>query len=114
MPIYEYRCTACQHTFEVKQKFSDPPVKKCPECRKGKVEKLLSAPGLLFKGTGWYVTDYANESRKKSMEKEKSASGNGGDKSSEKAETKAEKAETKTEKAETKSGGGSKKGKGSD
>ena len=102
MPIYEYRCTACQHTFEVMQKFSDPPVKKCPEC-KGKVEKLLSAPGLLFKGTGWYVTDYANASRKKSMEAEKSASGNGGDKSSEKKEAKAEKAETKKSETSTKS-----------
>ena len=101
MPIYEYRCTDCQHTFEVRQKFSDPPVKKCPRC-KGKVEKLLSAPGLLFKGTGWYVTDYS-DSRKKAMEKEKSAAGNGGDKPAEKSETKAEK------KPETKSEGGTKK-----
>ena len=89
MPIYEYRCTVCEHTFEVMQKVSDPPVKKCPEC-KGKVEKLLSAPGLLFKGTGWYVTDYASPARKKAMEAEKSASGNGGGKPSEKAETKSE------------------------
>ena len=96
MPIYEYRCAACEHTFEVMQKFSDRPVKKCPKC-KGKVEKLLSAPGLLFKGTGWYVTDYANQSRKKSMEAEKSASGNGGGKSSDKAEAKSEKTETKSE-----------------
>ena len=87
MPIYEYRCAACGHTFERMQKFSDPPVKKCPEC-KGKVEKLLSAPGLLFKGTGWYVTDYASPSRKKAMEAEKGTSGNGGDKSSDKADTK--------------------------
>ncbi|HYB72632.1 MAG TPA: FmdB family zinc ribbon protein [Candidatus Sulfotelmatobacter sp.] len=98
MPIYEYRCTACQHTFEVMQKFSDRPVKKCPQC-KGKVEKLLSAPGLLFKGSGWYVTDYANASRKKSMEAEKGASGNGGDKSSEKKEAKAEKTDAKSGKS---------------
>lgn len=96
MPIYEYRCAACEHTFEVMQKFSDPPVKRCPKCKR-KVEKLLSAPGLLFKGTGWYVTDYANPSRKKSMEAEKSASGNGGGKSSDKAEAKSEKTETKSE-----------------
>lgn len=96
MPIYEYRCTGCGHTFEVMQKFSDRPVKKCPEC-KGKVEKLLSAPGLLFKGTGWYVTDYANPSRKKAMEAEKSGSGNGGGKPSEKAEAKAGKTEAKSE-----------------
>ena len=99
MPIYEYRCAACEHTFEVRQRFSDPPVKRCPKC-KAKVEKLISAPGLLFKGTGWYVTDYANQSRKKSMEAEKSASGNGGDKRSDKAEAKSDKAETKSDKAE--------------
>lgn len=102
MPIYEYRCTACQHTFEVMQKFSDPPVKKCPAC-KGKVEKLLSAPGLLFKGSGWYVTDYANESRKKAMEAEKGAVGNGGGKESDKAE--------KGEKTDKAGEGKSKKGK---
>lgn len=84
MPIYEYRCTKCGHTFERRQKFSDPPVAKCPEC-KGKVEKLLSPPGLLFKGTGWYVTDYS-DSRKKAAAAEKGASDNGGAKSSEKAE----------------------------
>ena len=84
MPIYEYRCTKCGHTFERMQKFSDRPVAKCPEC-KGKVEKLLSPPGLLFKGTGWYVTDYS-ESRKKAADAEKKASENGGAKTSEKAE----------------------------
>ncbi len=98
MPIYEYRCGACEHTFEVMQKFSDPPVKRCPKC-KGRVEKLLSAPGLLFKGTGWYVTDYANAARKKSMEAEKGVSGNGGEKSSEKTEAKPEKKDTKPESA---------------
>ncbi len=100
MPIYEYRCTVCEHTFEVMQKFSDPPVKKCPEC-KGKVEKLLSAPGLLFKGTGWYVTDYANESRKKSMEAEKGGSGNGGGKTAEKTDAKPEKTDVKSKSKES-------------
>jgi putative FmdB family regulatory protein len=101
VPIYEYRCAACEHTFEVRQKFSDPPVKKCPKCHKAKVEKLLSPPGLLFKGTGWYVTDYANASRKKAMEAEKGAPGNGGTKSAEKPETKPEaKAEKKEAKPE--------------
>ena len=113
MPIYEYRCAACEHTFEVMQKFSDPPVKRCPKC-KGRVEKLLSAPGLLFKGTGWYVTDYATESRKKSMEAEKSASGNGGGKSSDKPEAKSETTETKSEKTKAKSEGAPKKTKSSD
>ena len=58
MPLYEYQCTKCKHTFEKIQKFSDPPVTKCPKCG-GKVEQLLSAPAIQFKGAGWYVNDYA-------------------------------------------------------
>jgi len=61
VPLYEYQCTKCQHRFEKIQKFSDPPVTKCPECG-GKVEQLLSAPAIQFKGAGWYVTDYAKKS----------------------------------------------------
>ncbi len=101
MPIYEYRCTKCGHTFERMQKFSDPPVTKCPEC-KGKVEKLLSPPGLLFKGSGWYVTDYS-DSRKKAAAAEKGAAENGGGKASDKAEKSPEKAERNPEKAEKRS-----------
>lgn len=58
MPLYEYECTACGHRFEVIQKFSDPPVDKCPQCGQA-VERLISSPAIQFKGTGWYVTDYA-------------------------------------------------------
>jgi putative FmdB family regulatory protein len=72
VPIYEYECDACNHRFEVIQKVSDKPVRKCVLCR-GKVHKVLSAPGLLFKGSGWYVTDYANPERKRAMEAEKKA-----------------------------------------
>ena len=61
MPLYEYECTACHKHTEKIQKFSDPPVKKCPECG-GPVEQLLSAPIVQFKGSGWYVTDYASKS----------------------------------------------------
>lgn len=60
MPLYEYECRKCGHRFERIQKFSDPLVKKCPECG-GKVEQLLSAPAVQFKGSGWYVTDYARK-----------------------------------------------------
>lgn len=60
MPIYEYVCKKCHHKFEKIQKFSDPRVKKCPECR-GPVEQALHAPAVQFKGTGWYVTDYARK-----------------------------------------------------
>lgn len=61
MPLYEYQCKRCGHRFEKIQKFSDKPIKKCPECG-GVVEQLLSAPAVQFKGSGWYVTDYARKS----------------------------------------------------
>jgi len=61
MPLYEYQCKKCGHRFEKIQKFSDKPVKKCPECG-GVVEQTISAPAVQFKGSGWYVTDYARKS----------------------------------------------------
>jgi len=61
MPLYEYRCEACEHRFEVIQKYSDSPIAVCPVCGQGPVEKLLSSPAIQFKGTGWYITDYARK-----------------------------------------------------
>lgn len=61
MPLYEYQCKKCGHRFEKIQKFSDKPIKKCPECG-GPVEQTISAPAVQFKGSGWYVTDYAKKS----------------------------------------------------
>ena len=61
MPLYEYECEKCGHRFEKIQKFSDKMVKKCPECG-GRVEQMISAPAVQFKGSGWYVTDYAKKS----------------------------------------------------
>jgi putative FmdB family regulatory protein len=61
MPLYEYECKKCGHRFEKIQKFSDRMVKKCPDCG-GQVEQMISAPAVQFKGTGWYVTDYAKKS----------------------------------------------------
>jgi len=61
MPLYEYQCKKCGHRFEKIQKFSDKMVKKCPECG-GVVEQMISAPAVQFKGSGWYVTDYAKKS----------------------------------------------------
>jgi len=58
MPLYEYQCTKCKHRFERIRKFSDRPITKCPECG-SKVEQLISAAAVQFKGSGWYVTDYA-------------------------------------------------------
>ena len=61
MPLYPYRCTQCGHRFEKIQRFSAEPVRVCPKCG-GAVERLLTAPGLQFKGSGWYVNDYAPKS----------------------------------------------------
>ena len=60
MPLYPYRCTACEHRFEKIQSFSAPPLKKCPKCG-GALERPLTAPGLQFKGSGFYVNDYASK-----------------------------------------------------
>lgn len=62
MPIYEYRCNACNEVFELQRKFSDPPVDECPSCNKGPVEKLVSKNSFALKGSGWYRTDYAGKS----------------------------------------------------
>ncbi|MGC1449100.1 MAG: FmdB family zinc ribbon protein [Candidatus Sulfotelmatobacter sp.] len=61
MPLYEYECKKCGHRFEKIQLYSDKMVKKCPECG-GQVEQMISAPAVQFKGSGWYVTDYAKKS----------------------------------------------------
>lgn len=82
MPLYEYECTKCHHRFERIQKFSDPHVKSCPNCA-GKVEMVVSAPAVQFKGSGWYVTDYAKKSGSSS-----SSSSNGSDKSEKKEDAK--------------------------
>lgn len=62
MPLYEYKCLKCGRLTEKIESVAGPHLKKCPHCG-GKVESLLSAPALQFKGTGWYVTDYAGKSR---------------------------------------------------
>jgi putative FmdB family regulatory protein len=61
MPLYEYQCDACGSQFELIRKFSDPPVQVCPACGADGVRKLLSSPAFQFKGSGWYVTDYARK-----------------------------------------------------
>jgi putative FmdB family regulatory protein len=60
MPLYEYQCESCNTRFERIQKFSDPPIETCPSCA-GTVRKLLSSPAIQFKGSGWYITDYAKK-----------------------------------------------------
>ena len=58
MPLYEYQCKRCSHRFEKIEKVSGPHAKKCPKCG-GRVERLAASPAIQFKGSGWYVTDYA-------------------------------------------------------
>ena len=65
MPLYEYRCESCEHQFETIQKFSDPHVSVCPKCGGGPVVKLISSPAFTFKGTGFYITDYARKDQGK-------------------------------------------------
>lgn len=79
MPLYEYRCLKCGSHFEKIQKFSDPPVATCEKCG-GKVERLLSSPAIQFKGSGWYVTDYARKSPPESTAKTGGSSDGKGDK----------------------------------
>lgn len=62
MPLYEYECGSCGHRFERIQKFSDPPETTCPKCG-GELHKLMGAPAMKFKGSGWYVTDYAGKDK---------------------------------------------------
>jgi putative FmdB family regulatory protein len=87
MPLYEYQCDACGRRFEVIQKFSDAPPETCTKCGKGPVHRRLSSPAIQFKGSGWYITDYAQKGKSE-----------GGTESAAKAEAKTEsKAETKAE-----------------
>ncbi len=97
MPIYGYRCSSCGHEFEIQQRMSDEPLKVCPKCQ-GKLAKMLYPAGVIFKGSGFYSTDYKGSSK---------PSGNGSS-SDGKTETKTEgKTESKPEtKSESKSDSG--------
>jgi putative FmdB family regulatory protein len=97
MPLYEYECKKCHHRFERIQKFSDPHVKKCPECG-GPVEQVISAPAVQFKGSGWYVTDYGKNTSHKPH-----TPANGDSKTEGKAEGKAEAKSDDKPKSEDKS-----------
>ena len=91
MPLYEYQCNVCGERTEVIQKISDPPHSHCPKCG-GEMKKLMSAPAIQFKGSGWYKTDYASKPAAKSDTSSSET------KSETKTETKSEtKSETKTE-----------------
>lgn len=92
MPIYEYQCKKCSAHMEAMQKVSDKPLVKCRKCG-GRLEKLLSAPAIQFKGSGWYVTDYAGKNsgageEKKGAEEKKSTDASTADTKSASKETK--------------------------
>jgi putative FmdB family regulatory protein len=79
MPLYEYQCESCNHRFEVIQKYSDPLVTVCPKCG-GEVRKLLSSPAIQFKGSGFYITDYARAGKSEGEGGSKGAKGEKGEK----------------------------------
>lgn len=98
MPLYEYECKKCGHRFEKIQKFSDKMVKKCPDCG-GQVEQMISAPAVQFKGSGWYVTDYA----KKGSSAGSSSSGDSGSKDKKDEKPKSESSSKESSSKETSS-----------
>ena len=76
MPTYDYECEACGHAFEKFQPITSRPVRKCPHCQKNKVRRLIGmGAGIIFKGSGFYQTDYRSDSYKKDAEKDKKPSG---------------------------------------
>ncbi|HSU69105.1 MAG TPA: zinc ribbon domain-containing protein [Tepidisphaeraceae bacterium] len=88
MPTYEYKCSACGHKFEKFQSITSDPIKQCPACKKNKAQRLISAgAGLIFKGSGFYITDYRSESYK---EKAKADTGGSESKGESKGESKSE------------------------
>lgn len=86
MPIYEYKCTECEHRLEKLQKMNDDPLKDCPECGKSTLTKLVSASSFKLKGTGWYETDFKN--KPKAENSAKSGSEKSGSDSKKSASTK--------------------------
>mgnify|MGYP003677631217 CR=1 FL=1 len=98
MPTYDYECDACGHAMELFQGINDPVVKKCPECKKNKLKRLFGAgAAIVFKGSGFYQTDYRSDGYKKAAKADKSSTS-----SSSKSETKAaSKSESKSSKPAT-------------
>jgi putative FmdB family regulatory protein len=80
MPTYEYRCEACGHELEIFQNISEAPKKKCPKCKKSRLKrKIGGGAGFLFKGSGFYLTDYRSDSYKKAAEAESKPSSGSSD-----------------------------------
>jgi putative FmdB family regulatory protein len=91
MPIYEYHCNACDHEFEVMQKMSDRPIRKCEKCGRLKAKKMISRTSFVLKGSGWYVTDYGGKKPSNGdQEHAESTESKKSDKSESSAETKSD------------------------
>ena len=91
MPFYEYECSACKHHTEVLQKISDAPLKKCPECGKQSLKRLISAPVFRLKGGGWYETDFKSDNEtKRNLVKEEAGESKSDDKPDSKADAKSD------------------------
>lgn len=107
MPLYEYECEVCGQRFERIHKFSDPPIDVCVHCGKSPVKKLFSSPAIQFKGSGFYITDYAKKSSseaggKSSSESSSSSEAKSESKSSESKSTDTKSTETKSTDTSTK------------
>lgn len=98
MPTYEYACSACGHQFEEFQSITAKPLTTCPQCKKKKVKRLISAgAGFIFKGSGFYITDYRSESYKAAAKGDTSSSSTGGESKPAAAPAKTESAASKAE-----------------
>ena len=108
MPLYEYRCDACGRKFELIQRFSDPPAETCAVCGSGPVHKQVSSPAFQFKGSGWYITDYARKDQKSGAKAEQGEGAGSKDSTAESVRNNAESGDKPS--AAEKSGGSEKKG----
>jgi putative FmdB family regulatory protein len=104
MPTYDYVCDACGHAFELFQPMMDPVKRKCPKCKKSKLRRLIGAgAAIMFKGSGFYQTDYRSESYKKQAEADKPAAAESKPADGKSSESKPAAAESKSSGAESKS-----------
>ena len=105
MPTYDYECDSCGYTWELFQKITDDPIKKCPECNKNKARRLFgTGAAIVFKGSGFYQTDYRSDSYKKGADADKKKDSSSKSSSTDKAAKGSGSSQTKSKKAEGKSG----------